>query len=106
LVHSLLNCVTPEGKGILIHTLTDGNGMPLANRTTLANGNERKQVIPLLDNIKVKTERPGRPRQRVKVLVADKGYDSKEIRAALRQRGIRPQLPKRNWKTKKSGQTN
>jgi hypothetical protein len=25
--------------------LTDGNGMPLANRITLANGNEREQVL-------------------------------------------------------------
>ncbi|NDJ25270.1 transposase [Nostoc sp. B(2019)] len=50
-----------KGKGILIHTLTDGNGMPLANRTTPANGSERDEVIPLLDSVKVKTNRPGRP---------------------------------------------
>jgi hypothetical protein len=91
-----------KGKGILIHTLTDGNGMPLANCTTPANGSERDQVIPLLDRIKVKTNQPGRPRKRVKVLAADKGYDSTEKRAALRQRGIRPQFPKRVWKTKKN----
>ena len=24
-----------KGKGILIHTITEGNGMPMANRTTL-----------------------------------------------------------------------
>ena len=36
-----------KGKGILIHTLTEGNGMPLSNRTTAANGSEREQVIPL-----------------------------------------------------------
>ena len=65
-----------KGKGILIHTLTDGNGMPLANCTTPANGSERDQVIPLLDSVKVKTNKPGRPRKRVKVLPADKGYDS------------------------------
>lgn len=65
-----------KGKGILIHTLTDGNGMPLANCTTPANGSERDQVIPLLDSVKVKTNKPGRPRKRVKVLAADKGYDS------------------------------
>lgn len=76
--------------------------MPKAFRTTPANGSERNQVIPLLDSIKVKTYKPGRPRKRVKVLAADKGYDSKEIRAALRKRGIRPQLPKRAWKTKKN----
>ena len=50
-----------KGKGILIHTLTDGNGMPLANRTTPANGSERDQVIPLLDSVKVNTNKPGRP---------------------------------------------
>jgi hypothetical protein len=91
-----------KGKGILIHTLTDGNGMPLANRTTPASGSERDQVIPLLDSVKVKTHKPGRPRKRLKVLAADKGYDSKEKRAALRKRGIRPQWPKRVWKTKKN----
>lgn len=49
--------------------------MPLTNRTTPANGSEREQVIPLLDAIKVKTNKPGRPRKRLKVLAADKGYD-------------------------------
>ena len=27
-----------KGKGILIHTLTEGSGMPLSNPTTPANG--------------------------------------------------------------------
>ena len=91
-----------KGKGILIHTLTDGNGMPLANCTTAANGSEREQIIPLLDSVKLKTLKRGRPKKRVKVLAADKGYDSKEKRAVLRKRGIRPQLPKRNYKTRKN----
>ena len=59
-----------KGKGILIHTLTEGNGMPLANRTTAANGSERDQIIPLLDSIKLKTLKRGRPKKRVKVLAA------------------------------------
>ncbi|MBA2748755.1 MAG: transposase [Tatlockia sp.] len=91
-----------KGKVILIHTLTDGNGLPLSNSTTAANGRERKQVIPLLNSVLVKTNSPGRPRKRVKVLAADKGYDSKDLRSAVRKRGIRPQLPKRTWKTKKN----
>lgn len=49
--------------------------MPLANCTTPANGNEREQVLPLLDKVKLKTLKPGRPRKRLKVLAADKGYD-------------------------------
>ena len=61
-----------KGKGILIHTLTDGNGMPLSNRTTAANGSEREQVMPLLKSVLVKNNQPGRPRKRVKVLATDK----------------------------------
>lgn len=91
-----------KGKGILIHTLTEGNGMPLSSSTTAANGSEREQVMPLIDRIKVKNNQPGRPRKQVKVIAADKGYDSKDLRVALRKRGIRPQLPKRSWKTRKN----
>ena len=76
--------------------------MPLTNSTTAVNGSEREQIFPLLDSVKLKTLRPGRPRKRFKVLAADKGSDSKEKRLALRKRGIRPQLPKRNYKTKKN----
>lgn len=59
-------------------------------------------MIPLLDKVKLKTLKPGRPRRRVKVLATDKGYDSKEKRAILRKRGIRPQIPKRVWKNRKN----
>jgi transposase len=90
-----------KGKGILIHTLTDGNGLPLSNSTTAANGSEQKQVIPLLNSVLVKTNSPGRPRKRVKVLAADKGYDSKDLRGTLRKRGIRPQLPRASQENKK-----
>lgn len=91
-----------KGKGILIHTRTSGNGMPKAFSTTPANASEREQVFPLLDKVKLKTLRRGRPRKRIKVLAADKGYDSKQKRIDLRKRGIRPQIPKRVWKTKKN----
>jgi IS5 family transposase len=75
--------------------------MPLAACTTPANGNERAQVMPLLDAVRIKTGQRGRPRKRLKVLAADKGYDSKALRQQLRRRGIRAQLPKRVWKTGK-----
>ena len=75
--------------------------MPLAACTTLGNGNERVQVMPLLDAVIINTGKPGRPRKRLKVLAADKGYDSKALRQQLRRRGIRAQLPKRVWKTRK-----
>ena len=91
-----------EGKGILIDTLTEGSGMPLSNRTTPANGSETDQVIPLLDSVKVKTNKRGRPHKPLKVLAAEKAYDSKDKGAALTRRGIRPQWPKGVWKTKKN----
>ena len=90
-----------KGKGILIHSLTDGSGMPLANRITPANGDERAQGVPLLDAVKVRTGKRGRPRKRLKVIATDKGYDAKALRQQLRKRGIRAQIPKRVWKTKK-----
>jgi IS5 family transposase len=91
-----------KGKGILIHSLMDATGMPLSVRTTPAKGDERAQVLPLLDALHVRTGQRGRPRKRFKVLVADKGYDAKDLRHRLRRRGMRAQIPKRVWNTKKS----
>jgi Transposase DDE domain len=85
-----------KGKGILLHSLTEGHGMPLANRVTPAHGDERAQVGPWLDAVQVHTGKRRRPRKRLQVIATDKGYDAK----ALRQRGIRAQIPKRVWKTK------
>src|SRR4030095_2027654 len=91
-----------KGKGILIHSLTEGGGMPLANCTTPANGDERAQVVPLLDAVQGPPGKAGPPRKRLKVIATDKGYDAKALRQTLRKRGIRAQIPKRVWKTKKS----
>src|SRR5688572_17383557 len=90
-----------KGKGILIHSLTDAAGRPLATCTTPASGDERAQVIPLLDALHVRMGKRGRPRKRLKVLAADKGYDAIDLRRCLRTRGIRPQIPKRVWKSHK-----
>ena len=75
---------------------------PLLTLLLLKGGSEREQIFPLLDSVKLKTLKPGNPKRKVKILAADKGYDSKSKRLALRKRRIRPQLPKRNYKTKKN----
>ena len=62
-----------KGKGMLIHSRTEGQGMPLANRTTPAKGDERAQGLPLLDAVKVRTGHRGRPRKRLKGIATDKG---------------------------------
>jgi hypothetical protein len=54
-----------QGKGPLIHSLTEGCGMPLAHRTTPANGDERAQVLLLLDTVQVRRGKRGRPRKRL-----------------------------------------
>jgi IS5 family transposase len=87
-----------KGKGILIHSLTDGAGMPLSTRTTPAHGDERAQVLPVLDTLHLRTGTRGRPRTRLTGLAADTGYEAKDLRRRLRTRGIRPQIPTRVWK--------
>ncbi len=45
--------------------------------------------------------RHGRPRKRPKSLVADRGYDSRKFRRAMRSRGIRPCIPPRRYQGKR-----
>lgn len=90
-----------KGKGILIHSITDANGMPVVAITTPANGDERQQVLPLLDKIRLATLKRGNPKRRPKVIAADKGYDARWLRHKLRTKGIRPQIKKRQWSGKK-----
>jgi Transposase DDE domain len=75
--------------------------MPLANRITPAHGRGRAQVMPLLAAVRRRTGKRGRPRKRPRAMATDKGYDTKDLRRPLRRRGIRTQIPKRAWKTKK-----
>jgi len=90
-----------KGKGILLHSITDANGMPLVAITTPANGDERQQVLPMLAQIRLATGKPGNPKRRPKTLAADKGYDARWLRHKLRSKGIRPQIKKRQLKGKK-----
>jgi transposase len=91
-----------KGNGMLLHRLTERNGMPLAHRTTPATGDERAQVLPFLEAGKVRTGHRGRPRTRLKAMATDKGYAAQALRQQLRKRGIRAQLPKRVWQTKQN----
>jgi len=89
-----------KGQGGLSHSLTEGHGMPWANRVTPAKGAERAQVGPWLEAVKGHTGKRGRPRKRLKVMATEKGYEATALRQQLRKRGIRAQIPKRVWKTK------
>jgi len=75
--------------------ITDGNGIPFVVKLTGANAHDVTQLIPLIDAIPPVRGRPGRPRRRPVVLVADRGYDSERHRDELRSRGIAPIIARR-----------
>ena len=91
-----------KGTGILIHSLPEGGGMPLANRTTPAQGDERAHVLPALAAVKSRTGQRGRPRNRRRVIATETGSAAKAWREKLRKRGSRAQIPQRVGKTKKN----
>lgn len=76
--------------------MTDGDGTPLLARMTPANTPDGSQVTMLLDAIPPVRGCVGPPRRRPKALCADKAYDWRSIRRALRSRGIEPEIPRRN----------
>jgi transposase len=88
---------TDRGKTGSKHTLlVDGNGVPLALRTTGANASDQQQVQPIMEKFpRVKGKR-GRPKETPNVALADRGYDSAANRLILRWLGIEPFIAKRN----------
>jgi transposase len=77
------------------HLITDANGTPLASLLTGANAHDVTQLLPLVEAIPPIRGIVGRPRRRPSLLLADRGYDSKAHRQALRARRIRPVIARR-----------
>ena len=77
------------------HLLVDATGIPLAWALTGGNRNDVTQLIPLVDRVPPVRGKVGRPRRRPDKLSADRGYDSKGHRRQLRQRGITPEIARR-----------
>lgn len=84
-----------KGKGVLIHLLVDYNGEPLAINSTAANGDERKQVIPLLHQASVSHKLTKYYRRAMIILEGDKGYDASWLRSKLFDLQIFPCIPRR-----------
>ena len=79
------------------HTLmVDGNGVPLALRTTGANASDQQQLEPIIEKFPQVKGGLGRPRTRPVLVVADRGYDSEKNRLILKWLGIQPLIAKRN----------
>jgi transposase len=71
--------------GSRYHLAVDAAGLPLAIRLAAGNENERRHLLPLLDEL---SGRGIRPRQ----LWADRGYAATALEHALRSRQIEPRI--------------
>ena len=78
---------TKRGKGTKWMVLVDGQGLPLGVRLESASPAEVKLAEATLSEVRVPRPR-GRPRQKPKRVIADRGYDSDPLRQRLRKRGI------------------
>jgi transposase len=88
---------TKRGKGTKLMVLVDGTGTPLGLHVAAASPAEVTLLEATLATVHVpRAHRAGRPRQRPDRLIADRGYDSNAVRAALDTRGIRPIIPARS----------
>lgn len=72
----------------MLHLLVDGKGACLGITSTGANGNERDELLKLIDSIKQLHEN-----KKTIVIEADKGYDSADLRQELLNRGFLPLIP-------------
>lgn len=73
--------------------ICDGQGSPLAATLTAGNRHDITELIPLVDRVPpIGAHGKFRP----KALLADRAYDSRKHREALRERGITPRIAKRN----------
>ena len=79
--------------------LADGQGTPLGVSVAAASPSETTLLQATLETVAVKRRGPGRPRKRPERLIADKGYDSNAVRAALVAQGIEPIIPARSNNT-------
>jgi transposase len=74
--------------GSRFHLIVDATGIPFALRVGPGNENERKQLLPLLDELLAREIRPPQ-------LWADRGYDGAQLRERIRARGVEPVISAR-----------
>ena len=76
--------------------ISDRRGVPLAVVLTAANVHDSMVFEELLDTVEsIKRPGRGRPRRRPKKLHADKAYDDKKCKGALRRRGIKSRIARK-----------
>src|SRR5215218_6576487 len=88
---------TDKGKkGTKRHLVSDRRGVPLAVALSAANVHDSMVFEELIDAIEpIKHPGRGRPRKRPEKLHADKAYDDKKCKEALRRRGIKSRIARK-----------
>jgi transposase len=80
--------------------VVDGQGIPLGGTLASASPAEVTLFEETLEQVKVPRPGRGRPRKRMKRLIADKAYDSDPLRQRLKGHGIDLICPHRRNRTK------
>jgi transposase len=75
--------------------MVDGGGVPLAVMLTAANVHDSMVFEDLVDAVEPIRRVRGRPRKRPGKLHADKAYDDKKCKRALRKRGIKSRIARK-----------
>jgi transposase len=92
---------TKRGKGTKWMVVVDGQGVPLGKQLYSASPNEVRLAEETLASIHVsRRHRRGRPRQKVRRVIADRAFDSDPLRAQLAARGVELIAPHR-WNRSK-----
>jgi transposase len=73
-------------------SVTDAAGTPLAATTAAGDRPDVVELERAVDAVPPVRGKPGRPRRRPEELYADRGFDSRSNRRALRRRGIRARI--------------
>jgi hypothetical protein len=76
------------------HLVVDAHGIPLAVLVSAANVRDSMMILATVDAVEpIRAKTRGSPRYRPHKLHADKGYDYRHFRLALRKRCISPASP-------------
>jgi transposase len=87
---------TRRGKGTKCMVVVDGRGIPIGAQLASAQISEHRLAESTLEQVRVPRSGRGRPRSRLRRVIADRGYDSDPLRSRLRRRGTELIAPYRS----------
>ena len=87
---------TRRGKGTKCVVVVDGRGVPIGAQLASAQISEHRLAESTLEQVKVPRRGRGRPRSRLRRVIADRGYDSDPLRLRLKRRGTELIAPYRS----------